>query len=344
MKIEVSAFIAPKAGENIWKCQDSFSLDASMGLFAIADGVSQSLLSDHWSKILTDAYVRDNNNFYADSETKVPQQKLADKFIEELKEYESQLSPVDSEIFNISKQKADFSASTFVGLKIEGPNARIECIGDSVLFFFCGEPLKRVACSSMGNNGIISFGTEPEYYATNGCHNGQTKTVSLALHDGHIFMMTDALSQWINEIRDPLQLQETIDSISNLANHQEYAEFIEQQRRNDQHRLNDDDTTVICLHITESTVPELEYIVRHIDDIGQIQQVELLEKISRQEKEINSLRNVSTTQNAQIIALQSEVKSNNKKIEQLEIELNGLKQKFIRLKGRIKHILDEETL
>jgi hypothetical protein len=52
------AFIQPKEGEPLWRCQDFFAADPAHGVFAVTDGVSTAFLPRPWASIVARSAVR----------------------------------------------------------------------------------------------------------------------------------------------------------------------------------------------------------------------------------------------------------------------------------------------
>lgn len=199
MKVTLSAFIVPKSEcESVLECQDSFSISKEKCAFAVADGVSGSLVSQLFSSLLTKMYIENSSEFFLgegiERKLKYANQ-LKELFDKSFEVYYKRLDEDGKMIVDCQREKyVHGAASTFVGVRIEKKEIIVDTIGDSVLYtFFDGLENYRF-CSSMANGHEINFGTHPEYITSSGFVQGVIKNVHIPVQNGHIYVMTDGLA------------------------------------------------------------------------------------------------------------------------------------------------------
>src|SRR5687767_9899205 len=57
MEPQIQAFWVPKLGNSAEEYEDAFAYSAAEGLFAIADGATESSFADRWARDLVDQFV-----------------------------------------------------------------------------------------------------------------------------------------------------------------------------------------------------------------------------------------------------------------------------------------------
>ena len=194
MRIEVTAFLLPHIGDEYSQCADRFSYDEDTKSFAIADGVGNSLFPGDWAMSLCEDYVKHPDIFTEDSKL-VRENELIKKWEKKRDERVANLNEDERFIFEMGLEKADFAASTFVGISLGLNEWKCQAIGDSYLVvlnkFF--EIIETVA--SMKGKEFDNF---PEYFGSKkGQNNGEIITSKGDYEDITYFaLMTDALSDW----------------------------------------------------------------------------------------------------------------------------------------------------
>lgn len=287
MKVKISAFkVASTDKKTITKCQDSFSVNMNPLTFAVADGVSQSFYPEIWAEILTENYVKSPDDFFLtdDSGNKIPASELSKSFEEKFqKKYES-LPQQQKKIVDLNRKKKQNPAATFVGVRIDDTNVKIEYIGDSVLFYIdkTGN-ISKVCSMPQGEEGKIHFGNRPQYLTLDAQNqNGVVKTEELPLAEGTIFVMTDALAEWFDNLDD---FRETgIEKLKGLSSHNQFAEYVSELRKKS--NLKDDDTTLLIAEITANENNAITCIVKHIDDINSLKVGELADEAKSIESDL----------------------------------------------------------
>lgn len=337
MKISVRAFITAKSEyDSIAKCMDSFSIDADKGVFAVADGVSGSLMAKLWAPLLTDTFVQRADDFFVqDDGGNIILNKslnLPDSFSSKLVNYMDDLSEDKKERINRQIERYEptgGSRATFIGLQIKEKLALVNTIGDSIVYTYFNEKIK--SCTSMGNGGKIEFTQTPECIASNGKIYGMMKSATIPLENGYIYLMTDGIAKWF--YNNDNYKSEKIDKINNLQDHKSFYSFVEEQRKNG--FMDDDDTTLLIIKIEESESNDVDIRVDHIDDCKEIELEEL--RIQNQE-----LLRSNDEMNNQIIDLTSQIKvlndKNNELCNSIEKKVNQINELQRRIDDAIKNL------
>lgn len=250
MRIEYSAFILPHIGDKYSQCADRFSCGEDNQCFAIADGVGNSLFPGDWASLLCDDYIG-HPTLFTEKSHLVREDELIGKWEESRKLRISNLTDDERFIYEMGLDKADFAASTFVGLTLDEKGWASQAIGDSYLFVIdkSFKIIKRVA--SMDGREFDNF---PEYFASkkeqnNGVvveHRGDYQNVA------YFALMTDALSDWFIDASPSKR-----ESLLNIRNHADYESFIDNERQ--LLALKDDDTTMVILKIQEDGNDTIEF-------------------------------------------------------------------------------------
>lgn len=242
MRIEYFAFILPHIGDKYSQCADRFSCGETNQCFAIADGVGNSLFPGNWAQLLCDDYI-EHPTLFSDKTHLYREDELISKWEKQRNKRIANLSDEEKFIYEMGLDKADFAASTFVGLSFDKKRWSCQAIGDSYLFLVTKDfnILQKVA--SMDGHDFDNF---PEYFASKkGKNNGKVVSCSGDYEDVAYFaLMTDALSDWFIEAT-PEKRRELL----NIKSHSEYEAFIDQERQ--LMTLKDDDTTMLILKVED---------------------------------------------------------------------------------------------
>lgn len=291
MRVELTAFILPHVGDEYSQCADRFSYDEANMSFAIADGVGNSLFPGDWAKLLCDDFVKHPDMFTEDSKL-IREHELIEKWERNRDSRVENLSEDEKFIFEMGLSKADFAASTFIGLTLSKNGWECQAIGDSYLFVLGKdyELINKVA--SMDGK---DFDNYPEYFASKvGQHNG-----TIIKREGDykgvtcFALMTDALSDWF--LSDATN-QSSKKQLLSILNHQDFEKFINNERQ--MGNLKDDDTTMLVLKIIQDGKEELILEKKTVDKID-----DLLEK---QDEFLDDDKHYSDDRNDEISSLSIE--------------------------------------
>lgn len=296
MLIEYSAFILPHIGDKYQQCADRFSYSETNQCFAIADGVGNSLFPSEWAQLLCDDFVKHPTIFSEESHL-LREDELIKEWEKQRETKITNLSEDEKFIFEVGLEKADFAASTFVGLSLDKNGWNCQAIGDSYLFLVDEkyDIIKKVA--SMDGH---DFDNYPEYFASKkGQNNGRVVKSAGDYNDVAYFaLMTDALSDWFLEAP-----QEKRKELLNLSNHQDYEMFIDQERQ--KMILKDDDTTLLILRIEHNENENLEFQSSpdSLDDIN---------ILISEEKKSEGMSNLDNENKVEDTSMETLPKDNNK--------------------------------
>ena len=330
MIIEISAFITAHAGDGIEKCQDSFSLNLQNKSFAISDGVSNSLYPQVWSKLLTESY--SYQIWEIEDDLVIPFDKLVPKYESIVNEEYAKLNDDEKFCFELSREKCPLGAATLLGLRINERTVTMNTIGDSTLFVYNANENNLKFSSSMGVGDCIEYGNEPHCILSNRTLVGKILTKHFELSNGYIFLMTDALSEWFYNSNQ--NINENIEDLSNLRDHSDFQNFIDRLRR--EHKLHDDDMTLVVLKISEEEAPGLVFRGNHIDNIQSILLEEKEQELANCKDNLQRAVSDLEYEKTKVTRLKVENESLNNKLQSLKARYND----FVR---KIKRLIDEET-
>lgn len=284
MRIEYSAFILPHIGDQFSQCADRFSCGETNQCFAIADGVGNSLFPGDWAQLLCDDFI-EHPTLFSDNTHLCREDELISKWEEQRNKRISNLSDEEIFIYEMGLDKADFAASTFVGLSFDKKRWSCQAIGDSYLFLINQDYNISLKVASMDGHDFDNF---PEYFASKkGQNNGTAVYCSGDYKDVAYFaLMTDALSDWFIEATP-----EKREELLNIHSHSEYEAFIDQERQ--MMSLKDDDTAMLVLKVEDDGSENLTFYSNpdKLDNIDSLIQNEKKskdkEEISLEEKDYN---------------------------------------------------------
>lgn len=234
-----------KLGNKESDCEDSFSFRTRQMKFAIADGVSASIFSDIWARSITSSAVGENYNFFDDPDTFILDliQKAREKWYKKIK--------WESLPWYLKNKAVSGSYTTMVGLQFSQNGSHFLyssfAVGDSVLFHWKGDnqyssyPLTspeefnitpHLVWSGKGHPMPIEYKLKPPpLVKSNGVlEKGET-----------IFLASDAVAKWLMETKKFGEVEELIDSNSDMT-----KLFT---REIDGKRMRNDDVTLVAIFL-----------------------------------------------------------------------------------------------
>ena len=259
MKVTVTSFGLPKAGNTQEKCEDAFyprddgEKRAELLHFAVADGASMGMLNGKWAEILV-------NTFCESGEACADIKKFLDRAYKNwnswkrkyLRDRQKQDKPIQwyEEVY---LQAGSFS--TLLGLTLidseEGQKWETVAFGDSCLFQIRGEDL----VVKLPIDHSSDFNNRPLLVSTNPSRNNELiDAVETTKGDWCIgdqfYLMTDALACWfLREYEAERCLWSTLCRFNANDKHQSFEEWIDELRK--EGKIRNDDVTLICLRIIE---------------------------------------------------------------------------------------------
>jgi hypothetical protein len=227
-----SAFRVPKDGQSEAECEDAYAADTECGLFAIADGASESAFAGAWAQMLADGHVKHGmawSHWLADARR---------VWLERSR---------DQEMPWYVEAKFDEGAfATLLGLQFDQPRAgdggvwRAQAVGDSCVFQMRGErvrsfPIKHAADfdsrpALIGSRRLTAAGR---------CRRLRARG---SWRPGDVFLLaTDALAQWLLQDREAGGVAWV--GLQRIEDSQAFAALVAHLRRRGQ--LRNDDTTLM---------------------------------------------------------------------------------------------------
>ena len=244
--IKIKSFLDHKRGLSYWDGADRNAMNLEQGRFAVADGVSHSFLPNLWAGILCESFVNskvwaeaDWIRLYADNQLTFDCQRWS-KMVEATMQ-----NATEDEAFllQLSRDEFHYAGSTLVGIAIKERSVHYNVLGDSCLFVFDKEAETLVPISTI-NEGE-GFTNRPDYFLSSGKVVGNWKHGQMPLKEGYVFLMTDALSDWL--IKEYAQNPAVLDQLWNLNTHDEFMRLVEEAR--DADVMKDDDVALMMLKI-----------------------------------------------------------------------------------------------
>lgn len=285
MKITIKGFITSKKSELYSDCADNYAFNRQHNMFAISDGVSKSFFPKIWSDILVNKYVEQNN------------WKDEDFIIECQKEWQNKIDKIvnQPEVKYYTRNayiKKNPALATFVGLQfIESEEKWVaHAQGDSFLFFI-PKGSTEIGIKLSSKPEPIEFDNYPDYLSSIAIHShkGERKSVRGEIKEGTFYLMTDALAEWFLQ-----NTEQVTHKLSNVQNQEQFLVTIEDERK--ANRLNDDDSAILIINITDDRKKEITY--------SEIEIVLLSDIIVKQEEEIeeSKKREISSTENSKKVS------------------------------------------
>ena len=343
MKINLTGFFVPKAGEELESCADSLSVDTLNMAFAVSDGVTQSLYPAIWSRILTSEYVKSPQTFFVTSpQGKAVKPALSDKFERKFQEKYNSLEPRKRKIVDISREKKPFSAATFIGLLIKNNTIHIDTIGDSVVFILDKKTNTVSPICSMSENGVLKFDNMPEYITSQNTQKGRIVSADVPLCESVILVMTDALSDWYNSQTDKFTITQ---NLTKITTHDAFQLLVNKLRAD--RALKDDDTSMLVLDVQEDVLSKIIINKIHVDEFktdGQMDVEKEIKRINASLTDINSKMSVlerkmdsmptPTVVKTENSAVNDSIRNINSKISLLEHKIESISNRDTSNLGR----------
>jgi hypothetical protein len=246
MSVQVKSFITHKRGETDNDIQDSIDYDLARGRFALSDGVTNSFLPDVLSKMLTQAFVNDEDN------ASFPPDYLPQRFKEQRDQYMDALDEDARMLQEMVEEEFHIAAATFVGLTLKDNVFSWQVLGDSCLFILPEDGHLRCFCSMPVNISPewklkVDFGNRPRQIHSDGVVVGEWTNGKRTILKGWVVLASDALSDWL--IKQHNLGNNPIDTLWNLNDNSDFENYVEQEYQTQ--RLKSDDESVIIIKIDE---------------------------------------------------------------------------------------------
>lgn len=248
MAVISKQFTTHKRGESDADIQDSVSVNAEKGRFALSDGVSQSFLPRLLADILTETYVN------ASAEDVFPPADLPGLFEERKEAYLSTLDEFGRTMQELAEETFKIAAATFVGLEISKQQISWKVIGDSCLFVIPDKGDLRCVCSEeviVDSEGIVHahFDNSPAQIHSDGNRYGNIVEGTANKEPGWYILMSDAISDWF--INRHNSKEDVVSRLFSLNDNAHFENLVQEEWQ--AQRLKSDDCSVIIIRIDDDT-------------------------------------------------------------------------------------------
>lgn len=264
--MRIKAFIYHKRAEKYSDCQDWFGINTQTNRIAVSDGMSQSIFSSWWAKILVDYYLE--NGHIPDEMHPLQhkwQQMLSDEIVK--REEEAKTNPKRSpwRLKNSYSERSG-AAATLCGLSLIGDKWMCECIGDSCLIVVNHDYTLEFYTSQVGE-----FNNHPDFLDSFGDGRGTPIKKEVKQDIKALLMVTDPFAELFQKEKNNQKfIKARLEELCNLCNHNTFIHLVEKWR--DDFEMHNDDSTMIL--ITECSNPEIGF--DHKDDIASLCENELM--------------------------------------------------------------------
>ena len=241
MKLQYSTFIMPHIGDHYSQCADRFAIGKENHCFAIADGVGASFFPEVWAELVSKDFV-DYGESFENNNVLVREEELITRWNDSVEEKVSNLTAEEKFLIEMSRERCDFAACTFVGLSIDNKQWHCKALGDSYLFVLDKEfNIINYVASQKGHE----FDNFPEYFASvHGKNNGTVVSESGDMTNvAYLVLLTDAISDWFIK-SDDINKRNSLITVQNMD---AFCSLIDAERANG--KMKDDDTTAVIIRV-----------------------------------------------------------------------------------------------
>ena len=261
MKLQYSTFIMPHIGDRYSQCADRFAISKEFPCFAIADGVGASFFPEIWAEIISNDFINHCESF-ENNTVLVREQNLITKWNDLVKEKISDLIDEEKFLIDMSRERCDFAACTFVGLSIDAQKWYCKALGDSYLFVLDKEfHIINSVASQKGH----TFDNFPEYFASaHGKNNGTIVSDSGDMSEvAYFVLLTDAISEWFIKVSADKR-----NKLVSVKNRQSFQSLVEDERNCGE--MKDDDTTAVIIKVVHDNSENISVEEIYNTDINQL--------------------------------------------------------------------------
>lgn len=281
MRYEVKGFVKPHPDYEYDCCEDRFAINIVSRRFAVADGMTESYLSDYFANLLVNRYVSCQEEELIRPASFFTDERFGKEWEEHIKEKEKE---VEGTIFEkrLKRKKniCRYAASTFAGISIYNETINYTVIGDCCIFGIDNNFNLQFVYPNVDKTG---FNNAPSCITSDGNIKGEFINGCIPLFSGYIFLLTDAIAKWFLE-----QLNESKSSgekLWDLSSHIEMVNFLNDEY--DSNRLRADDVAIVAIHLIDDDL-KLEDSILYSDNFD-----ELLQKENAQEEIVTTNNLVS---------------------------------------------------
>lgn len=249
--MKIKAYITHKLEENNSDCQDYFRINSEKRKIAISDGVSQSIFSARWAKMLVRAYT-DSDCENVSTQLPSLQKKWLDFAQSELEKLEKEgESTWMLENCLTEKQGA---AATFCGIKIADDGSwKGYALGDSCLLEIAEDDSILHFYPSVKEN----FGNSPDYFDSFTEGKGKLCEISGKLSVGRkLLLVTDPFGELLyNKKKENLEAS-YVSLLLNLNSYKNFLVLVDELRIKE--NMHNDDSTLVIVENDGQATFEIE--------------------------------------------------------------------------------------
>ena len=245
IKLTSKSFITHKQAESQDDCQDACYENEELGRYAVADGVTRSFFPKEWAELLVEHFCEVSAPCPRDDDWKAWLRPIQEKWYTIVAGRVNEHSPFFVKTPFNAKEPA---TSTFIGIEFDKVQGKWQAMiaGDSCLFHIgaCGFESYMIAKSA-------DFTSHPEVFASyeKDNHSEPSFVKGDAKHGDNFILATDALAKWILEHEEAGRGDETIGKLKQIENDNQFGEFVNFERTDDDIRLVNDDVTLMIISV-----------------------------------------------------------------------------------------------
>lgn len=248
--VKIKSFWGHKQGIGFWEGADRVAMNLHSGRFAVADGVSQSHLSNIWANIICQSYVKSSLPAYENwIEHYVSNEMVSDCHLWESQAEEVMRTAPSEKAFllQLTQEEYRYAGSTLAGIVVEKQKLFYHVLGDSCIFVFDNQGRLEKCLSTVKEGESIT--THPDYLCSGGRMVGVPLHGILPLKTGYVMIMTDAFSDWFKAKIS--QHPSFVNKLWELSCHGNFIHLVESARDNDDIKMKDDDVALLMLRIED---------------------------------------------------------------------------------------------
>ena len=265
MRYEVKGFVKPHPDYEYDCCEDRFAINMSSRRFAVADGMTESYLSDYFADLLVNRYVS-----YKEGELIVPasffiNEEFGKEWMKHTKEKEKEVKgTIYEKRLKRKKDLCRYAASTFAGMSIHNDTIDYTVIGDCCIFGLDNNFNLQFVYPNVIETG---FNNAPPCITSDGIIKGECINGCMPLYSGYIYLLTDAIAKWFLE-----RLNDSKNSgkrLWDLSSHVEMVNFLNDEYESN--RLRADDVAIIAIHLIDDELKQ-EDVILYSDNFDELLQ------------------------------------------------------------------------
>lgn len=256
IRLTTKSFITHKKDESRDDCQDAWYQNENLGRYAVADGATRSFFPKEWADLLVEHFCESSGPYPTIENWKTwmgpIQEKWRTEVVHRVKE-----RPLFYLVNSLNSKEP--AISTFIGLEFDKVQGRWQAmiVGDSCLFHLNASRLKSYVIETPAD-----FTSRPEVFASYEKDNQFEPSFREGdAMDGDTFILaTDALAKWILEYEALGRHEEVLRRLQQIESDNRFQEFVDSARTNEEHRLVNDDVTLMMISVESAQHMEREEV------------------------------------------------------------------------------------